>query len=75
MRYRLWQIPQHRVVGSLWRRIVPCTACKSIANDFLLEYAFPSTRYRMGYWSNVLVVAPLPSPQTKTGKTLAEANL
>jgi FkbM family methyltransferase len=45
---------------------------------FQLEYAFPSTHYRMGYWSNILAVAPgatLPSPQTKTGKALAEANL
>lgn len=43
---------------------------------FQLEHAFPSKDYRMGYWSDILAVAPgvqvvLSSTQTKTGKALA----
>lgn len=44
---------------------------------FQLEHALPSNDYRMGYWSNILAVAPNATlssfPKTKTGKALAEA--
>ncbi|GAX27891.1 hypothetical protein FisN_21Hh241 [Fistulifera solaris] len=77
--YTLYAMPvaAHPLAPRGWTSIVPQRPLHNVQAFcewyFYVERAFPSKDYKMGYWSDILAVAPgatLPSPKTQTGKAL-----